>query len=94
MILTREEMSVIISDSLKPFLLEHQQPIPEAEWDLIFSVIAEIEKLGYHVTLASHQCQIYDKNWKMIIDADFYNTFKENTLDGVNAFITWDKRKK
>jgi hypothetical protein len=61
----------------------------DSDWNLIFQVIEKIESLGYHVTIAKHQCQIYNKNYHMEVDADFYDNFIENTYDGITAFVNW-----
>jgi hypothetical protein len=61
----------------------------DKDWDLIFEVIEKIESLNYHVTIAKRQCQIYNKNWQMEIDADFYDSFIENTYDAITAFANW-----
>jgi len=61
----------------------------DSDWNLIMEVIEYIEKLGYIVSPGSYQTQIFDKQYKMIIDADFCNTFKANTYQAIEAFIMW-----
>jgi hypothetical protein len=58
------------------------------DWNLLFLVINKIEDMHYHVIPAKHQCQIFKSNYKMIIDADFYDDFRLNVIHAITGFIS------
>jgi hypothetical protein len=65
----------------------------DKDFNLIIKVSEKIESLNYHVSFSSRQAQISDKHWKLIIDADFCDTFMENAYEGIVAFIEWYNKK-
>ena len=65
----------------------------DVDWNVLIPVIEKIETLGYTVHISSYQTQIYGKNREFIIDADFSNTFLENTYQAVWSFIEWYNKK-
>lgn len=48
----------------------------------------KIEKLGYRVGASEDSCQIWDGT-KLLIDADFQDTYQANAIDAINSF--WDE---
>ena len=63
------------------------------DFNLIIEVAKKIENLGYHVSFSSRQAQVCDKNWNLIIDADFCDTFEENAYSCLVSFIEWHNKK-
>lgn len=60
---------------LKKYPLEHLE-----------KEFAKIEKLGYEVYPSQTGCQIY-LGTKMIIDADFYNSYHLNAAHAIDGFF-------
>ena len=87
--MNKEKGNQIISE----FMGELSTKNYDNSWNDLMPVIEKIESLGFHVTLQTYQCQIfqrnlpYPENW--IIDADFHSTTLENAFGGVASFIEW-----
>lgn len=61
----------------------------DSDWVTIMRVIEKIEQLGYNVIIGRTQTNIWNKSAKLIIDANFHNTFIENAADAIGAFAVW-----
>lgn len=55
----------------------------------IIHVCEKIEELRYSVVIRSSSVRVYNEKDQLLIDADQYNTFIENTSDAIAAFAVW-----
>jgi len=61
----------------------------DKDFNLLIKVAEKIETLKYYVSFSSRQAQVCDKNWNLVIDADFEDTFIDNAYSCIVAFIKW-----